>query len=841
MRLCLLALLFLVQDWTEKDVETDADRKPKIQTQGTVLLRSATIITLGKDGTLPKANILIENGKIKAIGKIEAPPGIAIVEADGLTIMPGIIDCHSHIANEGGLNESAQALSSEVRIADVIDPDDVSIYRAVAGGTTTANVLHGSANAIGGQNAVIKLKYGQRDLIMKNAPRGIKFALGENPKRSNASQRNTTRYPNTRLGVESLLRTAFNEAKQYQREWDEYRAKADLGQKVTPPRRDLRLESLVGVTKGEILVHCHCYRADEILMLLQVAKDYGFTVKTTQHVLEGYKIAKELAEAGTAASTFSDWWGYKIEAYDATPYNAYLMWRAGVNVSLNSDSHELIRHLYMEAAKAVKYGGTPPDEALKMITLFPAQQLGIDSWVGSLDVGKDGDLAVFNGHPLSPYSRCVMTIIDGQVIFDRRDVPNHATAGFDPAKRARADRLALGSKSDYAVKNATLVTGTGAVIENGTIVVQGGKIVALGTDAKIPPTSEIIDGTGRTVYPGLIDLGTTIGLTEIGSVAGTQDTSEIGTFNPECLALTAVNPESELIPVARANGVTTVLTIPRGGLVSGQSALIRLNGWVPKEMAIQSAVALHVNFPPVKKIERRPSRRGEPALKPEDDTRLKDLKDFFSAARRYLQGHEKTDLKLEAMIPYLKRERPVVFHADDADDIKGAVKFAEEAGVTPIIYGGRESWKVASLLKSKNVPVLVGPVNALPAEKHDPVDAGYFVAARLHAAGVRFAIVSDEATLVRNLPFNAALASAHGLPRDEALKAITIYPAQILGLDRRIGSLEVGKEADLIITTGDPLEIVTDVTGVLIGGRAVSLETRHTRLFEKYLKRLEER
>jgi hypothetical protein len=344
------------------------------------------------------------------------------------------------------------------------------------------------------------------------------------------------------------------------------------------------------------------------------------------------------------------------------------------------------------------------------------------------------------------------------------------------------------------------------------------------------------------VYPGLIDLGTGIGLTEIGSVAGTQDASEIGTFNPELLALTAVNPESELIPVARANGLTTALSVPRGGLVCGQSALIRMNGWVPDEMAVRRAVALHVNFPPIKRAEPPPPRRGEPpAPKPDDDTRLKDLKEFFMAARRYLASHEKTDLKLEAMIPYLKRERPVVFHANDADDIRAAVRFAEEVGVSPVIFGGLGSWKVASLLKAKNVPVLVGPVAALPAHKLDPVDSGYFVAARLHRAGVRFAIVSDDSTNARNLPYHASLAAAHGLPRDEALKAITIYPAQILGLENRIGSLDVGKDADVLITTGDPLEIVTDVVGVLVNGKAVSLETRHTRLYEKYLRRLEEK
>jgi imidazolonepropionase-like amidohydrolase len=833
-----LLLIVLAQDWSDKDVETDADRKPKLQTGGSILLKNATILTLGPAGTMEKASILIEHGKIKAIGATIESNGTT-VDATGLFVMPGIVDCHSHIAVEGGLNEMAQSLSCEVRIGDVLVPTDVMVYRAAAGGVTTSNILHGSANAIGGQNAVIKHRYG-KPLLFEGAPRGVKFALGENPKQSNFSQNRGKRYPNTRLGVEATIREAFNEARQYQKEWDEYNAKVAAGQKLEPPRRDLRLDTLVGVIKGEVLVHCHCYRADEILMLLQVAKDYGFRVQTFQHVLEGYKVAREIAEAGSGASTFSDWWGFKIEAFDAIPYNAAILHRAGVCVSLNSDSGELTRHLYMEAAKAVKYGGVLPDDALRMITLFPARQLGIDSRVGSLEVGKDGDVAVFNGHPLSPYSRCVMTVVDGEVVFDKRDVPHHATANFDPARRARSTAMTPGPRGDYAITNATIVPVGAPTIERGTIVIQNGKITAMGADAKIPPTSEIIDGTGKFVYPGLIDLGTGVGLTEIGSVAGTNDASEIGTFNPECRALTAVNPDSELVPVTRANGVTMVQVVPRGGLVCGESAVIRLAGWVPGEMAARAQAALHVNFPPVKKIERSESweehRRDEPGPKPEEDTRLKDLRTFFEAARRYAAAHEKMDLKLEAMAPYLRRERPVMFHASDADDIRAAVLFAEKMGVTPVIYGGREAWKVAGFLKDKRVPVLVGPVATLPAGKSDPVDSGYFTAARLHAAGVRFAIISDDSHNVRNLPYHAALAAAHGLPREEALKAITLYPAQILGLEG--GALEVGKPADVIVTTGDPLEIITDVAAVFIGGKPVPLENRQTRLAEKYLQRL---
>ncbi len=289
---------------------------------------------------------------------------------------------------------------------------------------TTANILHGSANAIGWKTIVIKMRWGKTasELPFAGAPPGIKFALGENPKRQGSPSvfRSTNlRYPATRMGVEDTIREAFNEAKIYQAKWNDYRAAVARGEHPVPPRRDLKLEPLVEVLEGKRLVHAHCYRADEILMLLKIADDYGFKIRTLQHVLEGYKVADEIAAHGTGASTFSDWWAYKAEAYDAIPYNAAIMARKGVVVSLNSDSEELMRHLNNEAAKVMKYGGLSETEALSMITINPAKQLMIDSRVGSIEVGKDADLAVFDGHPLSNYSKVVKTIIDGQVYFDR--------------------------------------------------------------------------------------------------------------------------------------------------------------------------------------------------------------------------------------------------------------------------------------------------------------------------------------------------------------------------------------------------------------------------------------
>jgi len=395
--------------------------------QPVILIENATILTVSH-GTIEKGSILIKDGKIAEVGKsIKAPKDAQVFDAAGQFVIPGIIDCHSHIAVDGSVNEGSISVSSIANIADVLDPDDIDIYRDLAGGVTVANVLHGSANSIGGQTVVIKLRWGQpaSKLPFEGAVPGIKFALGENPKRSNFSIPGATpRYPATRMGVEETIRTAFAEARDYKKNWDDYSKKVAAGNKnAIPPRRDLRLDPLVEVLEGKRYVHSHCYREDEILMLLRVAKEFGFKVRTFQHVLEGYKVADEIAAAGTGASTFSDWWAYKVEAYDAIPYNAALMTRRGVLVSINSDDAEEATHLNQEAAKTMKYGGLTHDEALKLVTLNPAIQLGIDKRVGSIDVGKDADLVIYNHDPLSAYAVVQKTLIDGRVYFDRqRDI-----------------------------------------------------------------------------------------------------------------------------------------------------------------------------------------------------------------------------------------------------------------------------------------------------------------------------------------------------------------------------------------------------------------------------------
>src|SRR6266478_6444476 len=392
-----------------------------------ILIQNATVLTISH-GTIEHGSILIKDGKILEVGQsIKAPKDAQIIDAAGQFVMPGIIDCHSHIAVDGSVNEGSVSVSSMANIAEVIDSDDIDIYRDLAGGVTAANILHGSANSIGGQTEVIKLRWGQpaAKLPFEGALPGIKFALGENPKRSNFSiPGQPKRYPATRMGVEETIRGAFTEARDYKKTWDDYHKRVSAVEKnLTPPRRDLKLDPLVQVLEGKRYVHSHCYREDEILMLLRVAKEFGFKVRTFQHVLEGYKVADEIAASGAGASTFSDWWAYKVEAYDAIPYNAALMTRRGVLVSVNSDDAEEATHLNQEAAKSMKFGGLSHDEALKLVTLNPAMQLGIDKRVGSIDAGKDADLVIYNRDPLNAYAVVQKTLIDGRVYFDRqRDI-----------------------------------------------------------------------------------------------------------------------------------------------------------------------------------------------------------------------------------------------------------------------------------------------------------------------------------------------------------------------------------------------------------------------------------
>jgi imidazolonepropionase-like amidohydrolase len=390
----------------------------------TVLIKGATVWSCGDKGLLTNAQVFISGGKIEAVadsGSLPTGPDTLVIDGQGLHVTPGIIDCHSHTAILGSVNEGTLPSTAMARIHDVVNSETENLYQQLAGGVTCVNLLHGSANPIGGQNCVIKLRYGEspEGLVFTDAPPGIKFALGENVKQSNWGEKFVSRFPQTRMGVRTFVANRFTAARQYLSEIEKSKTSGGV-----PPRRDLELETIGEIIQGKRWIHCHSYRQDEILMLLRLMESFGVQIGTLQHILEGYKVADEIARHGAGASTFSDWWAYKFEVYDAIPYNGSLMRDRGVLVSFNSDSSELARHLYTEAAKAVKYGGTPETEALKFVTLNAAKQLRIDSRVGSIEPGKDADFAIWSKSPLDSGTVCLQTWIEGRKFFDRSANPD---------------------------------------------------------------------------------------------------------------------------------------------------------------------------------------------------------------------------------------------------------------------------------------------------------------------------------------------------------------------------------------------------------------------------------
>jgi imidazolonepropionase-like amidohydrolase len=855
-----------------------------------IALRGGTVYTVTK-GTIQNGTVLIRDGKIAAVGaNVTVPSDAQVVDVTGKHVTPGIIDAHSHIANDS-INEGGTTVSSMTGMQDVLDPTDINIYRDLAGGLTTANVLHGSANPIGGKNAVIKLRWGAKkadELLFEGAMPGIKFALGENPKDIVLGQpTGPRRYPLTRMGVEYVIRDAFTRAKAYQKEWKDYEASKGSNPSAIPPRRDLQLEPLVEILEGKRLVHAHCYRADEILMLMRLAEEMGFKIATFQHVLEGYKVAKEIAAHGAGASTFADWWGYKIEADDAIPHNAAIMVRKGVLVSINSDSAEHARRLNTEAGKTMRWGGLSEDEALALVTINPAKQLRIDNRVGSLEVGKDADITVWTHNPLSSYTTADRVYIDGRLYYDRKADETRITelqkekAALAAAERGARGTTPPGSQEDgdasegpksggpnptstsgttaapptpqtsgpvLAITNARIFPVTSAPIEKGTIVIRGSRIEALGANVQVPAGAKVIDANGGHVYPGFINARTTVGIGENG-VRGYDDASEMLDWSQQLRTRVAYHSESETIPVARGTGVTTVGVAPTGGIMSGEFAVMNLDGWTWEEATVRPNAGIAFNFPALGGGGGRGrggrGGGGEAAdrtyddIRRERDRRLDEVIRLLDQARAYAKAgaNKAKDWELEALVPVVERRLPLLVSVTREQDIKDAVAFADRANVNIVLSGAIESNYAAQLLKDKSIPVILGNVLAMPSRDDGFHAATYQLAGELARAGVKFAFSSGDNTNVRLVPFQAGISVAWGLDRDAAIKALTIDAAQILGVANRIGSLEPGKDANLFISSGDPLEVRSHVTHIVIEGKDVGTDSKHEALYRKYIAR----
>ncbi|GAA5027659.1 periplasmic amidohydrolase [Marivirga lumbricoides] len=422
---------------------------PEKPTSETILIKNATVWTSEADGVLEATDVLLQNGKIAKIGKNLSASGARVIDGTGKHLTPGVIDEHSHIAISRGVNEGSEAVTAEVNIEDVVDSDDINIYRQLSGGVTSAQLLHGSANPIGGRSAIIKLKwgYGPEELKIKGADKFIKFALGENVKQSNWGDRNTVRFPQTRMGVEGVFEDAFTRALAYEKEWKTYNSLSKKEKaNASAPRRNLEMETIVEILNGKRFISCHSYVQSEINMLMHVANRYNFKINTFTHILEGYKVADKMKEHGVGGSTFADWWAYKFEVNDAIPYNAALMHGQGVVTAINSDDAEMGRRLNQEAAKTIKYGDVEEQEALKMVTINPAKLLHLDNRTGSIKVGKDADVVLWTDHPLSIYAKAEKTIIEGAVFYDL-DKETEILAGIQ-SERARLIREMQGDKKN---------------------------------------------------------------------------------------------------------------------------------------------------------------------------------------------------------------------------------------------------------------------------------------------------------------------------------------------------------------------------------------------------------
>lgn len=840
-----------------------------------VLFQGATLYRL--DGTAPHiGDILIQEGLITAVGEsISLPNDCAVVDATGLHIMPGIIDAHSHLALDA-INEGSMSITAECRIEDMIHPESVGIYRAAAGGTSLVQSLHGSANPIGGQAATWELDYlatSIEELLVPDAPRNIKFALGENVKQSNWASAWGKRFPNSRVGVQATYRRAFRDAQDYA----ERRRLSEAGE-LRGFRRDVRLEVLADILDNVVHIQCHSYRADELLMFLGICRDFGIKRPVFQHVLEGYKVAPELAEAGAMASTFSDWWAYKFEVRDAIPWNVSILDKAGVIVSINSDSDEMIRRLNTEAAKGMLYGNMGWEAAMATCTLNSAKQLRLEDRLGSLEKGKYGSLTIYDGPPMSGYSRCMMTLARGKVIYEApqnldsrwsdystavaafveagapqqvvKEVVNQVAEESEVEAKSAAEDLsdwtALGQNQTLQINGVTIHPMNSDPFFGSVLVVDGiiTKVVK-GNQKFRAPVRMQSEGVPRNspdyhLYPAFINGLDRTGIWEFGSVRASRDDIETGTDQPDLSVASAVHADSDHIPVTRQHGVAYVMVRPGSGRISGQTALIQLDGITTADVVVKTDLGLYLRFPRVSKFEQEDG--------PETPDEIEELNQLLVDSLAYGERRDRItasgetnylrDAKLEAMLPYARGELDIFLYANDAMTIMAARAWVKENHLSVVYCGAKDAWKIAGYLGRDAARVIVTSAHQLPGSQFDPFDAPYRTASILEAAGCVVGLGTDNPEVTRNLPFQAATTAAWGLGAEKAAYAATLGSARALGVDRYIGSIEEGKVASFFLCTGDPLLIKDGIEQLWIGGKAIHLDSKQTVLRDRYLQRL---
>jgi len=859
-----------------------------------LLVAHATVLT-ATGQRLENASVLLRDGKIAAVGPdaaVAAAAGDAqVFDATGKWVTPGLIDPHSHLgvyaspavaANADG-NEATNPDTADVWAEHSVWPQDPQFPLALAGGVTTLQILPGSANLFGGRSITVKNvpALGVDAMKFPGAPQGLKMACGENPKRVYGER---GRAPSTRMGNVAGYREAWIRAARYRERWREYDDKKAHGKDADPPDRDLGLETLAGVLDGKILVQNHCYRADEMLEMIDVAHEFGYRIAAFHHAVEAYKIAGVLASNGICADMWADWWGFKMEALDGIRENIAMVAHAGGCAVVHSDSAIGIQRLNQEAAKAMAAGNragivTTPEEAIRWITLNPARSIGIDRQTGSLETGKMADVVVWSGNPFDVYSRAEQVYIDGALMYDRHDprhqpvtdfelglrdspaelpggaqgtVPTAATAipgatampGAAAKPAATAATAATAGAGDpappasmevVAITGATVHTmGPAGTLHGATVLIAGGRIQAVGAGIAVPAGARRIDAAGKVVTPGLLDSLTQLGLVEVNAVEDTEDATNADLqVSAGFDVADGINSRSMLLPVNRVEGITRAISAPAAGksLFLGQGVVIHLGGG--PQTVVRRSVAQFVAL-------------GESGARLAGGTRgvaamrlreaLRDALDYDANRAAYDRAERRPyslpRLDLEALLPVARGEQPLVVLVNRASDIEQVLELARRMKLRLILAGAAEGWEVAGEIAAARVPVLLDPLANLP-ESFEEMGATLENAARLARAGVTLGFFTGDSHNSRNLRQAAGNAVAYGLPWDAALAAMTVNPARIWGLVD-YGTLEPGKDADVVIWDGDPLEVTSAAERVFIRGHEMPRDSRQIRLRDRY-------
>lgn len=866
MKYLLLCLILIIASCTKKDSQKTThpflEKNPEIPmpkpfelNSKPYLIQGARIMTAAGQ-VFEKANLYMKDGIIQKISeeKITVDSTTEVIDGTGLTLTPGIIDVHSHMgvypspnvdAHEDG-NEMTRPVTPDVWAEHAFWPQDPDLWRALAGGVTTIQVLPGSGNLVGGRSFTAKLipKMSAREMRFPGAPQGLKMACGENPKRV---YRNKSIM--TRMGNVANYRKIYQEALEYMREIKAY----EKNKKGQLPKRNFISETLVKVLEGKILVHFHCYRADDIGAILDLANEFGFKIRTVHHGLEAYKVAQRLAKEGTGVATWADWWGFKAEAFDGIPYNAALLEKAGAKAIIHSDSAVDVRFLNLEAGKALaaakKLGlNISEDQALAWVTKNAAWALGVDHLVGTLEEGKQADLVVWKGHPFSIYTKAKLVFINGEVAFDRTNkkrIRSDFEVGYqdmafndgrDFFEQQPVQNMTWFEKPENQAKKTSttfLIEKTKAFIDGKwrpdvDLLIKDGQVAAI-NPKNVSDQIEKISGRNKFVSPGLIDPNSLLGLFHIELDSKAQDIRNDPSIpSPELSAVDALNHKSIRIPIFRAQGVTTAISRLPGGVAASRGAAFDL---ITEKTQVQN-----------KALFGQISKSYKPLIRSRIWSQLRTLiyetLIMQKAESSVLAGKtfpmENKVSSLTAMLPVLKGHTPYVMGANRTDDISRLLNFKKNRAnkINFVIDGGAEAWLSAPLLKTTKTPVMLAPSQQTPTS-FDKTMARFDQAALLNKAGIPIIIKDWSDAGAPRLRQEAGFAVKYGLHPDEAMKAITLTPSNVFGLNR--GEIKKGAKANIVLWSADPLEPTSVAERVWIGGEEQDMVTRHQKLAEKYL------